>query len=240
MTSCLSWIFFQILFLLSLLGFFRVKSKFFSRFCNIFPGFCQKTSCFSRSGPVFPGFPGAVGTLKQFAFRFLQKHQSSAYQAFAISSAGIWRKKTQNQRKPMGTKCSPRKFDRCWDNLNLRAKPNCFSTRGTNRCNRRHSPVSQHAREALFLLNTFSVQLLFHKYAECQSSSADSKTGIRSPNVLFCLKSQSTPFSRTFRTHFADTQAIRQCLSSSTSNLVSQFFHCVRNLLHRKQRPYPP
>ncbi len=44
-----------------------MKSKFFYRFCNIFPGFCQKTpyfSMFSRSGPVFPGFPGAVGTLR--------------------------------------------------------------------------------------------------------------------------------------------------------------------------------
>ncbi len=57
------------LFLLRLLGLFRVRLQFFSRFFNIFPGFCPKTPCFSRfsrSGPVFPGFPGfpgAVGTL---------------------------------------------------------------------------------------------------------------------------------------------------------------------------------
>ncbi len=57
--------------LLRFLGFFRVRSKFFSRFCNIFPGFCPKTPCFSRFsryGPIFPGFlgfPGAVGTLKE-------------------------------------------------------------------------------------------------------------------------------------------------------------------------------
>ncbi len=43
--------------------FFRVRLKFFSRFCYIFLGFCPQTPCFSRSGPVFPGFPGAVGTL---------------------------------------------------------------------------------------------------------------------------------------------------------------------------------
>ncbi len=49
--------------LLRFLGFFRVRSKLFSRFCNIFPGFCPKTPCFSRYGPIFPGFPGAVGTL---------------------------------------------------------------------------------------------------------------------------------------------------------------------------------
>ncbi len=49
-TSGLRWLFFLILFLLRLLGFFWLRLKYFSRFCNIFPGFCKK-----KKHPVFPG-----------------------------------------------------------------------------------------------------------------------------------------------------------------------------------------
>ncbi len=58
--------FFSDVFSVEALWLFQGEVKIFSRFCNIFPGFCPKPplfSRFSRSGPVFPGFPGAVGTL---------------------------------------------------------------------------------------------------------------------------------------------------------------------------------
>ena len=68
--------FFEILFLLRLFGFFRVRSIFF-HVLQYLSMYLPPTPCFSRfsrSGPVFPGFPGAVGTLRHRGGPTTSKH----------------------------------------------------------------------------------------------------------------------------------------------------------------------
>ncbi len=77
-TSYFSQTVFQILFLLRFLGFFKVRSNVFSRFYNIFVGFCPQNPYFFQVfqvWPFFPGFPGAAGTLSSTPFIFGALHK---------------------------------------------------------------------------------------------------------------------------------------------------------------------